>query len=49
MLGFKQFHNAAITIGIELMYRVRKGQLGLRRLGVQGGAAPAIWNANLRA
>ena len=50
MLGFKQFRNAAITIaGIELMHRVRKGQFGLRRLGVQGGTAPAIWNAVLRA
>ena len=48
MLGFKQFRNAAITIaGIELMHRIRKGQFGLRRLGVQGGAAPAIWNAIL--
>ena len=48
MLGFKQFRNAAITIaGIELMHRIRKGQFGLRRLGVQGGAAPGIWNAIL--
>ena len=50
MLGFKQFRNAAITIaGIELMHRIRKGQFGLRRLGVQGGTAPAIWNAILGA
>jgi transposase-like protein len=28
MLGFKQFRNAVITIvGIELMHRIRKGQL----------------------
>ena len=48
MLGFKQFRNAAITIaGIELMHRIRKGQFGLRRRGVQGGGAPAIWNAIL--
>jgi transposase-like protein len=48
MLGFKQFRNAAITVaGIELMHRIRKGQFGLRRLGIQGGAAPRIWNAIL--
>ena len=50
MLGFKQFRNAVITIaGIELMHRIRKGQFGLRRLAVQGGAAPTIWNAILEA
>jgi hypothetical protein len=50
MLGLKQFRNAAITIaGIELMHRIRKGQFGLRRFGVQGRAVPAIWNAVLRA
>ena len=38
MLGLKRFQNAAITIaGIELMHRIRKGQFGLGRLGVQGG------------
>ena len=50
MLGLKQFRNAAITIaGIELMHRIRKGQFGLRRLGLQGRTAPAVWNAVLRA
>ena len=50
MLGFKQFRNAAITIaGIELMHRIRKGQFDLRRLGVQSGSAPGIWNAILGA
>ena len=50
MLGFKEFRNAAVTIaGIELMHRIRKGQFGLGRLGVQGGAAPAVWNAVLGA
>ena len=50
MLGFKQFRHAAITIaGIELMHRIRKGQFGLRRLGVRGRAAPAVWNAVLGA
>ena len=50
MLGLKQFRNAVITIaGIELIHRIRKGQFGLRRLGVQRRAAPTIWNAALRA
>jgi transposase-like protein len=50
MLGFKGFRNAAITIaGIELMHRIRKGQFGLRRLGVHGRVAPAVWNAVLGA
>ena len=50
MLGFRQFHHAAITIaGIELMHRIRKGQFGLRRLGVRGRAVPAVWNAMLGA
>ena len=35
--------------GIELMHRVRKGQFGLGRLGVQGQAASAVWNAVLGA
>jgi hypothetical protein len=49
MLGFKRFKNAAITIaGIELLHRIRKGQFALRRLGAQGGAAPAVWNAVLQ-
>jgi hypothetical protein len=48
MLGFKEFGNAAITIaGIELLHRIRKGQFRLGRLGVQGQAAPAVWNAVL--
>ena len=50
MLGFKGFSNAAITItGIELLHRIRKGQFKLRGLGVQDQAAPAVWNAVLRA
>ena len=50
MLGFKVFRNAAITIaGIELLHRIRKGQFALRRLGVQGRAAPAVWNTVLQA
>ena len=50
MLSFKQFRYAAITIaGIELMHRIRKEQFGLPRLGVHGGAAPAVWNRMLEA
>ena len=50
VLGFKPFHHAAITIaGIELMHRIYKRQFGLRRLGLQGRAAPAVWNAVLGA
>jgi len=50
MLGFKEFRNAAITIaGIELLHRIRKGQFGLGRLGVQGQPAPEVWNAVLGA
>ena len=46
MLGFKEFRNAAITIaGIWLLHRIRKGQLGLGRLGVQGQPAPEVRNA----
>jgi hypothetical protein len=46
MLGFKAFRNAAITIaGIELLQRIRKGQFKLGRLGIQGQAAPEVWNA----
>lgn len=48
MLGFKRFRCAAITIaGIELMHRIRKQQFKLRGRGLQGGAAPAVWNALL--
>ena len=48
MLGFKGFATAAIIAGIELMHRIRKGQFGLGRLGVQGRLAPAVWNAVLQ-
>jgi transposase-like protein len=50
MLGFKEFRNAAITIaGIEPLQRIRQGQFGLGGLGVQGQAAPQVWNAVLGA
>jgi hypothetical protein len=50
MLGFKAFRNAATAItGIELLHRIRKGQFGLGRLGVQGQHAPEVWNAVLGA
>jgi IS6 family transposase len=50
MPGFKVFDRAAVTIaGVELLHRIRKGQVNLRRLRRQGQAAPAIWNAVLSA
>jgi transposase-like protein len=50
MFGFKEFKNAATTIaGVELLHRIRKGQFGLGRLGVQGQSAPEVWNAALGA
>jgi hypothetical protein len=46
VLSFKGFATAAITIaGTEPMHRIRKGQFGLGRLGVQGRCTPAVWNA----
>jgi len=50
MLGFKQFENAASTIGrIELIHQIRKGQFALGRLRTSGTPAPEIWNALLAA
>jgi hypothetical protein len=39
----------AAAAGIELLHRIRKGQFTLGRLGVQGRAAPEVWNAVLQA
>jgi transposase-like protein len=50
MLGFKRFRNAAITLsGIELVYRIRKGQFSLAKLRLKDTAAPAVWMAVLSA
>jgi transposase-like protein len=50
MLGFRQFENAAITIGgVELLHRIRKGKFALGRLRMSGKATPEIWNAVLAA
>ena len=50
MLGFKRFRNAAITLGgTELIYRIRKGQFILAKLGLKDTTAPAVWNAVLSA
>jgi hypothetical protein len=50
MLGFKDFDCAATTIaGIELLRRIRKGQLALERLRLRSRTVPAIWNAVLAA
>lgn len=50
MLVFKTFAFAATTItGIELLYRIRKGQFSISRLNLKDQAAPSIWNAALAA
>jgi transposase-like protein len=50
MLGFKNYHSAATTIaGVELLYRISKGQFSLRRLYLKDQAAPGIWNDVLAA
>ena len=50
MLGFKFFDRAAVTMAsVELLHRVRKGQLNLGRPRTAGQGAPAIWNAVLSA
>jgi IS6 family transposase len=50
MLGFKRFKAAAVTIaGGGLLRRIRKGQFNLRRLRLNGIAAPATSNAMLAA
>jgi transposase-like protein len=50
MLGFKRFKNAAVTIaGIELLRRIRKGQLSLGRLRLRDRRAPAVWEPVLAA
>jgi hypothetical protein len=48
MLGLKHFRRAATTIaGIELIHRVRTGQVKLKQLQIKDKTAPAIWNAVL--
>jgi len=48
MLGFKRFRNAMTTIsGIELMHRIRKGQINFSMLGLKDTAALAVWNTVL--
>jgi aryl carrier-like protein len=50
MLGSRQFRSAATTIpGIELMHRIRKGQVDLTTLNLKDTATPAAWNAVLSA
>ena len=50
MLGFKNLNYGTITIaGVELLYRIPKGQFALHRLRLKDQAAPAIWNAVLAA
>jgi transposase-like protein len=48
MLGFKRFWSAATTIsGIELMHRIRKGQLDFSTLELNDTTAPGVSNAVL--
>ena len=50
MLGFKRFGNAAVTIsGIELAYKIKKGQFDISGLGVDKGKVPQVWEAVLAA
>lgn len=50
MLGFKRSRSAATTIsGLELAHRIRKGQFDLAKLGLEGAAAPSVWNSVLSA
>ena len=50
MLGFKRFKTAAVTMaGIELLHRIRNGQLILRGLHLNGEGVPASWTAVLAA
>jgi transposase-like protein len=50
MLGLKRFRSASITIaGIELIHRIRKGQLNLGELRNKDNRALAVWNAVLAA
>jgi len=50
MLGFKNYDCTATTIaGIELLYRIRKGQFAFLQLRLKDTSAPALWNAVLAA
>ena len=50
MLGFKRFRTASTTIaGVQLMNRIRKGQLNLGKLRINDQTAPDIWNVVLAA
>ena len=50
MLGFKQFENAAITIGgIELAHKIKKWQFDISGLRVDEGKIPQVWKAVLGA
>ncbi|WP_246217524.1 IS6 family transposase [Paraburkholderia panacisoli] len=50
MLGFKRFRSAAVTLsGIELMHRIRKGQLDFTSMHLKDTTSPSIWMAVLSA
>ena len=48
VLGFKRFRSAATTnSGIELMHRIRNGQVDLCALGTKDTATLSVWNTTL--
>jgi transposase-like protein len=50
MLGFKRFRTAAIVIaGIELLFRIHKGQFSVGRLHLKDRSVPTVWKAVLAA
>jgi transposase-like protein len=50
MLGFKRFRTAWVTLaGIELMHRIRKGQINLAGLHFKNSTTPEVWNTVLSA
>jgi transposase-like protein len=50
MLGFKRFRTAAIVIaGIELLFRIHKGQFSVGPLHLKDRSVPTVWKAVLAA
>jgi len=51
MLGFKNFRNAAVTVGgVELVQKIRKGQFNITKpIDARGAQTPRVWEAVLAA
>jgi putative transposase len=50
MLGFKRPRNAAVTIrSVDVLRRIRKGEVNLRALGRKQRSTPVIWKMVLAA